>query len=54
MKIVTFIVAFAIFVFGLWLFGLAFAVDAWQAAIFFGGIIAVSLAVFIPVQVLRD
>lgn len=54
MPVVAFIVALAIFVFGFWLFGLAFAVTAWQLPIFFGGILCVALAVAIPVQLLRD
>jgi hypothetical protein len=54
MNVVAFIVAMAIFVFGLWLFGFAFAVTAGQLPIFFGGILCVALAVAIPVQILRD
>lgn len=53
MHVVAFIVAMAIFVFGFWLFGLAFAVTAWQAPIFFAGILCVSLGFAIPVQILR-
>ncbi|MGO4691739.1 hypothetical protein [Glaciibacter sp. 2TAF33] len=54
MNVVAFIVALAIFVLGFWLFGLAFAVTAFQLEIFFGGILCVALAVAIPVQILRD
>lgn len=54
MNVVAFIIAMVIFVFGFWLFGLAFAVTAGQLPIFFAGILCVSLAVFIPVQLLRD
>lgn len=54
MHVVAFIVALAIFVFGFWLFGLAFAVTAFQLPIFLGGILCVSLALAIPVQILRD
>jgi hypothetical protein len=54
MHVVAFIVAMAVFVFGLWLFGFAFAVTAFQAPIFFGGILCVALALAIPAQVLRD
>jgi len=53
-NVVAFIVALAIFILGFWLFGLAFAVTAGQLPIFFAGILCVSLAVFIPVQLLRD
>jgi hypothetical protein len=54
MNVVAFIVALAIFVLGLWLFGLAFAVTAFQLEIFFGGILCVALAVAIPVHIIRD
>lgn len=54
MHVVAFIVALAVFVFGFWLFGLAFTVTSLQAPIFFGGIICVSIAVAIPTQLLRD
>lgn len=54
MNVFIFIVALAIFLLGFWLFGLAFAVAAWQLPIFFGGILAVALSIFIPVQLLRD
>lgn len=54
MPILTFVVAMVVFVFGLWLFGLAFTVTAWQGAIFFAGILAVSAAVAIPVRALRN
>lgn len=54
MHIVSFLVAMAAFVLGLWLFGLAFTVSAWQVPIFFSGILAVSAAIAIPAHVLRD
>jgi hypothetical protein len=54
MHVVAFIVALAIFVFGLWLFGLAFTVTALQLPIFIAGILCVALAVALPVQILRD
>jgi len=54
MHIFSFVVAMAAFVLGIWLFGLAFSVDAWQGAIFFSGILAVSAAIAIPAHVLRD
>lgn len=53
MHVVAFIVAMAVFVFGLWLFGFAFAVTAFQLPIFFAGILAVSLALWIPTRVMR-
>jgi hypothetical protein len=54
MNVVAFIVALAIFVFGFWLFGLAFSVTVFQLPIFFAGILAVSLSVALPVHILRD
>ena len=54
MHILSFVIAMAAFVVGLWLFGLAFTLTAWQGPIFFGGILAVSAAIAIPVHVLRD
>ncbi len=54
MNIVAFVVAFAIFVFGFWLFGLAFTVTSLMAPIFIGGILCVSVAVAIPFHMLRN
>ena len=54
MHVVAFIVAMAVFVLGMWLFGLAFAVTAGQMPIFFGGILCISLAVAVPAHLLRD
>ncbi|MEO6309343.1 MAG: hypothetical protein ABIO33_01495 [Leifsonia sp.] len=54
MNIVIFVISLAIFVVGLWLFGLAFAVTAGMLPIFFGGILCVALAVAIPTNILRD
>jgi len=53
MNVVAFIVALAVFVFGFWLFGLAFTVTAFQAPIFFAGILCVSLALALPAHILR-
>jgi len=52
MKIFLFIVCFAIFLFGLWLMSIAEDVIGWQAPVFFGGIIAVAIAIAIPVHVI--
>jgi hypothetical protein len=49
-----FIISFAILLFGFWLFGLAFTLTAFQAPVFFAGILCCALAYFIPVQLLRD
>ncbi|WP_166790496.1 hypothetical protein [Cryobacterium tagatosivorans] len=54
MHVVAFIVAMAVFVLGLWLFGLAFAVTAFQLPIFFAGILCVALALAIPTRVIRS
>ena len=54
MHVVAFIVAMAVFVFGLWLFGFAFAVTAFQLPIFFAGSLAVALALWIPTRLRRD
>lgn len=54
MHVVAFIVAMAVFVLGLWLFGLAFAVTAFQLPIFFAGILCVALALAIPTRVIRN
>lgn len=53
MNVVAFFFAMVVFVFGMWLFGLAFEVATLQLPIFFAGIIAVSLALAIPVHILR-
>ena len=54
MHSVSFVVAMAAFVLGVWLFGLAFTVTVWQGPIFVAGILAVSAAIAIPAHVLRD
>lgn len=53
MKIIAFIVSFAVFVAGLYLMGSAFYVTDWEALVFMGGILAVSLGLAIPVHVLK-
>ncbi|MGX5680083.1 hypothetical protein [Schumannella luteola] len=53
MKIIAFIVSLAIFVAGLYLMGSAFYVPGWEAVVFFGGILAASLGLAIPVHVLK-
>lgn len=54
MPVLSFLVAMAAFVAGIWLLGLAVSADAWQGAIFFCGILAVSAAIAIPAHLLRD
>ena len=53
MKLVMFVVCFGVFAFGLFLMGLAFNIDAWQAECFFAGILAISASYFIPVHMLK-
>ena len=54
MNVAAYIVARAIFLFGFWLFGLAFTLTVFQLPIFLAGILCVSLAVAVPVHILRD
>ncbi|UOE45824.1 hypothetical protein [Agromyces larvae] len=49
---VLFLIAMAIFVFGLWLFGIAETVPGFQAPVFFAGILCVAIALAIPTTVL--
>lgn len=53
MHVVAFFFAMVVFVLGFWLFGLAFEVTTLQLPIFFAGIIAVAVAVAIPMHMLR-
>lgn len=53
MKILAFVIALAFFIGGLLLFGYAFQAAAAQGFIFFGGIVAVVIALAIPMHVLR-
>jgi Leu/Phe-tRNA-protein transferase len=50
--VLTFILAFVLFLGGMYLFGFAFSIDAWQAPVFVGGILAVSLAIAIPAHLM--
>lgn len=54
MHVVAFIAAMAVFIAGMWLFGLAFSVTTGQLPIFFGGILCIGLAVAVPAHLLRD
>jgi hypothetical protein len=42
----------ALFVFGMWLMGIALELTSFQALVFFGGIACVALALAIPVNLL--
>ena len=53
MKVFVFLVAFAVFVGSLFLFGSAFAVaEAWAPWLFFAGILGVVVSLAIPVHLL--
>ncbi|WP_168209201.1 hypothetical protein [Agromyces intestinalis] len=49
---VLFLIAMAIFVFGLWLFGVAELVPGFEALVFFAGILCVATALAIPTTLL--
>lgn len=53
MNVVAFVFSFVIFIGGLALMGYASAVSGLELVMFLGGILAVSLAVAIPVHVLK-
>lgn len=52
MNAVPFVIAMALFVFGMWLMGIALELTSFQALVFFGGILCVALALAIPVNLL--
>jgi hypothetical protein len=52
-KVLVFIVAFAIFLAGLYLFALAFQVVGFEIVLFTAGIVATAIAIAIPVHVLK-
>jgi hypothetical protein len=47
-----YIITMAIFLFGLWLMAIAVDVPGFEALVFFGGILAVAVAMAVPIQVL--
>lgn len=49
----AFAVTFIIFLAGMYLFGFAFTLTQWQAPVFVGGILLVSVALAIPFHVLK-
>jgi hypothetical protein len=49
----AFVLAFVMFLVGMYLMGLAFTLASFQALVFFGGIALVSLAVAVPVHFLK-
>jgi hypothetical protein len=52
MNAVPFVIAMALFVFGMWLMGIALELTSFQALVFFGGILCVALALAVPVNLL--
>jgi hypothetical protein len=52
MNVFGFVIAFVIFVAGLVLFGFAFTVPSFEAVMFVGGIILVSISLAIPFHIL--
>ena len=52
MNVIAFLIAMGLFVFGMWLMGNAFEVVGLEAAVFFGGILCVALALAIPFNIL--
>ncbi|MGR2753711.1 hypothetical protein [Agromyces arachidis] len=52
MSAFPFIIAMAIFGFGMWLTSVAVEVPGFEALVFFGGIVAVAVAVAVPIQLL--
>ncbi len=52
MKIIVFVIALALFIGGILLLGYAFTLSEGMAIMFFGGIVAVSLSLAIPMHML--
>jgi hypothetical protein len=52
MNVFGFVIAFVIFVAGLVLFGFAFTVPSFEAVMFVGGVVLVSISLAIPFHIL--
>ena len=52
MNVVAFLIAMGFFVVGMWVLSIAPELPGFEAVTFFGGILCVSLAVAIPVNIL--
>ena len=52
MSLFPFLIAMALFLFGLWLMSIADAVIGFESLVFFGGILAAALALAIPINLL--
>lgn len=53
MNIIAFVISFAMFVGGLYLMGSAFYVEGLESLVFIAGLLCTSLALAIPVHVLK-
>ena len=53
MKYVAFVIAFVLFLAGLYVFALAFSATSWEGVIAFAGLVLVCLAYAIPVHILK-
>jgi hypothetical protein len=51
-NVIAFLIAMGVFLFGIWLMSIAAEVVGLQAALFFGGILCIAVAVAIPVNLL--
>ncbi|WP_165906117.1 hypothetical protein [Agromyces badenianii] len=52
MNVVAFFISMGLFVFGMWLMGTAPEAAAFQAPLFFGGIVSVAVSLAIPFHLL--
>jgi len=53
MKYVAFVIAFVLFLAGLYVFSLAFSVTGWEGLVVFAGIVLIGLAYAIPAHLLK-
>jgi len=53
MKYVAFVIAFVLFLAGLYVFTLGFSVAGWEGLVVFSGIVLICLAYAIPVHILK-
>ena len=52
-KIIGFIVSFALFVGGIYMLAVAFSVPGYESVVFIGGILVSTLGVLIPIHLLK-
>ena len=53
MNVVAFVIAFALFVVGIFLMGVAVNLAAFQGLVFFAAILLVCLAIAVPIHILK-